>query len=114
MRHEDTAVVHVRVMSSLGGWWKQTGDAVYLRNGIIERIGSTADVQAMASSRNAQVLDFASTLEIRMAGKPDNGAWILGDCWDDELWSDSPHRRQLDDLYPNSPVVLNRKRSQGG
>src|SRR5450756_387024 len=29
MRHEDTALLHVRVMSSLDGWWKQTGDAVY-------------------------------------------------------------------------------------
>jgi predicted amidohydrolase YtcJ len=147
MRHEDSALLHVRVMSSVDGWWKQTGDALYLRNGIIERIGSTADVLVMASSRNAQVLDFAGTpgatcypafmdshlhldlygfsllhvnlngetsldgaLErIRLAGRPDSGAWIRGDCWDDELWSDSPHRRQLDDLYPNSPVVLNRK-----
>ncbi len=147
MQHEDTAVLHVRVMSSLGRWWKQTGDAMYLRNSIIDRIGSTTDVQAMAASNNARVLDFAGMLgatcypafmdshlhldlygfsllhinlngetsldgalkRIRLSGKPDNGAWIRGDCWDDELWSDSPHRRQLDDLYLNSPVVLNRK-----
>ena len=147
MRHEETALLHVRVMSSLDGWWKQTGDALYLRNGIIERSGNTAVIREMAYSTRAQVLDFADmpgatcypafmdshlhldlygfsllhvnlngetsldgALErIRMAGKPDNGSWILGDCWDDELWSDSPHRRQLDDLYPNSPVVLNRK-----
>jgi predicted amidohydrolase YtcJ len=147
MQHEDIALLNVRVMSSLGGWWKHTGDALYLRNGIIYRIGSTADVQAMASSRNAQVLDSAGTPgatcypafmdshlhldlygfsllhvnlngetsldgaldRIRLAGRPDNGAWVRGDCWDDELWSDSPHRRQLDELYANSPVVLNRK-----
>ena len=133
MRHEDTALLHVRVMSSLDGWWKQTGDALYLRNGIIERIGNTADIREMASSTSAQVLDFSGTpgatcypafmdshlhldlygfsllhvnlngetsldgaLErIRLAGRPDNGTWICGDCWDDELWSDSPHRRQL-------------------
>ncbi|MCX6085672.1 MAG: amidohydrolase [Caldiserica bacterium] len=147
MQHEDVALLHVRVMTSLGGWWKPTGDALYLRNGIIERIGSAADLHALASSRNARVLDFADTpgaacfpafmdahlhldlygfslqnvdlngttsmnaaLErIRLAGRPDNGAWIHGDCWDDELWSHGPHRHQLDDLYPNSPVVLNRK-----
>jgi len=147
MLHEDTALLHVKTMSSLDGWWKQTGDALYLRNGIIDRIGSTADVKTMASSKDAHVLDFASmpgatcypafmdshlhldlygfsllhinlngetsldgALErIRLAGRPDNGAWIRGDCWDDELWSDSPHRRQLDELYSNSPVVLHRK-----
>jgi predicted amidohydrolase YtcJ len=147
MHHEDIAVLHVRVMASLEGCWKPTGDALYLRNGIIERIGSTADVQAIASSKDAQVLDFAGTPgatcfpafmdahlhldlygfsllnvnlngatsldavlgRIRLAGRLDNGAWIHGDCWDDELWSNGPHRRQLDDLYPNSPVVLNRK-----
>jgi predicted amidohydrolase YtcJ len=47
---------------SLGGWWTQTGDALYLRNGIIDHNGGNDDVQAMASSRNAQVLGFASTL----------------------------------------------------
>ncbi|MHB8070764.1 MAG: amidohydrolase [Candidatus Cryosericum sp.] len=46
---------------------------------------------------------------IRACEKPDNGAWISGDCWDDELWSTKPHRKQLDDLYKNSPLVLNRK-----
>jgi hypothetical protein len=147
MQHEERALLHVRVMSSLGGWWKQTGEALYARDGIIDRIGSTADIQDMASSRNAQTLDFAGTrgatcypafmdahlhldlygfsllrlnlngeasldgaLErIRLAARPDSGAWVRGDCWDDELWSKSPHRRQLDDLYPNSPVVLSRK-----
>ncbi|HWQ21868.1 MAG TPA: amidohydrolase family protein, partial [Clostridia bacterium] len=147
MQHEDAALLHVRVMSSLGGWWKQTGDALYLRNGVIKRVGSTADVQAMASGGSAHVLDFAGTPEatcypafmdahlhldlygfsllhvnlngetslggalgrIRAAGRPDNGAWVRGDCWDDELWHDGPHRRQLDDLYKDSPVVLNRK-----
>jgi hypothetical protein len=147
MQREDTALLNVRVMSSLSGWWKQTGDALYLRDGIVDRIGSTNDIQTMASGRNARVLDFADTpgatcypafmdahlhldlygfsllhvnlngatsldgaLEhIRLNGRPDDGAWIRGDCWDDELWSDSPNRHQLDDLYPNSPVVLNRK-----
>ena len=147
MQHEDTALLNVRVMSSQDGWWKQTGDALYLRNGIIDRIGSTADIQTTALNRSAQILDFAGKPEatcypafmdshlhldlygfsllhvnlngetsldgalnrIRLAAKPDNGAWIRGDCWDDELWSMSPNRHQLDDLYPNSPVALNRK-----
>jgi predicted amidohydrolase YtcJ len=147
MYHEDTALLHVRVMSSVGGQWRQTGDALYLRRGVITRIGSTADVQSLASSSGTRVLDFSDTpgatcypaftdshlhldlfgfsllninlngttsLDIALdrvhgCGKPDNGAWIHGDCWDDELWSARPHRHQLDDLYKSSPVVLNRK-----
>lgn len=46
---------------------------------------------------------------IRAAGRPDNGTWVYGDCWDEELWKTKPHRKQLDELYRNSPVVLNRK-----
>lgn len=147
MQHEDAALLHVKVMSWMGGWWKQTGNALYLRNGVIDRIGSIGDIQSAASGRNARILDFVDTPgaacypafmdahlhldlygfsllnvnlngetslngaveRIRAAGKPDNGAWIRGDCWDDELWHASPDRHQLDDLYPTSPVVLNRK-----
>lgn len=147
MGHEDTALLHVRVMSFVSGRWEQTGDALYMRHGVIMRIGTTAEIKSMVPSSGTCVLDFLDTpgatcypaftdshlhldlygfsllninlngatsldaaLEhIRERGKPDNGAWIRGDCWDDELWSTAPHRHQLDDLYKNSPVVLNRK-----
>lgn len=147
IQHEDVAILHARVMSSHDGHWTQSGNAMYLSNGIISRIGSTADIAAMASDRRPCVIDFEQTPEatcypafmdshlhlnlygasllsinlngvtsleaalerISAAGKADNGSWIRGDCWDDELWSVSPTRHQLDDLYRNSPVVLNRK-----
>ncbi|MEN6387317.1 MAG: amidohydrolase [Candidatus Cryosericum sp.] len=147
MNPKDTALLHVKAMSSVDGRWKQTGDAIFLSHGMIARIGATADIEPMASRADATVLDFsdkpgaacypaftdshlhldlygfsllninlngATSLDtalqrIRDSGKPDNGAWIHGDCWDDELWSTKPHRNQLDDLYKNSPLVLNRK-----
>jgi predicted amidohydrolase YtcJ len=43
------------------------------------------------------------------AGKPDDGGFIGGDCWDDELWKSAPHRRYLDAMYHDSPVALSRK-----
>lgn len=147
LQHEDIALLHVRVMSSRDGHWSQSGDAMYLNNGIISRIGSTADIAAMASGGHARIIDFEQSPEatcypaftdshlhlglygasllsidlngatsldvalerIRLAAKPDSGNWIKGDCWDDELWSEHPTRQHLDDLYRNSPVVLNRK-----
>ena len=147
IQHEDIALLHVRVLSWHTGRWIQSGDSMYLRNGIIARIGNTAEIAAMASDGRARVIDFAQTPDaacypaftdshlhlglygasllninlngmtsldaalegVRRAGKPDNGAWIRGDCWDDELWSQHPTRHQLDDLYQHSPVILNRK-----
>lgn len=147
IRHEAMALLHVRVMSSRGGRWIQSGNAIYLRNGIITHIGTNPDVEAMALSRSARIIDFSQSPDatcypaftdshlhlnlygasllsinlngmtsldaaldhIRAAGRPDVGSWIKGDCWDDELWSVRPTRHQLDELYPNSPVILNRK-----
>jgi predicted amidohydrolase YtcJ len=147
MDHKDTALLHVKVVSSVDGRWQQTGDAVLLRHGTITHIGASADIASIASGTGVSVLDFSDTpgatcypaftdshlhldlygfslLNINLngsasldtalqrihdSGKPDNGAWIHGDCWDDELWSTKPHRNQLDDLYRNSPLVLNRK-----
>lgn len=147
IQSEEIALLHVSVMSSRNGRWKQSGDALYVSNGVIARIGSSSDIAVMASRTNARVMDFAqqpgatcypaftdshlhlnlygSSLlsinlngaasldaaleQIRAARRPDDGSWVRGDCWDDELWSTSPTRHQLDELYVNSPVVLNRK-----
>jgi len=144
---KDTALLHVNVMSSVNGQWERAGDAMLMRQGVITRIGTAADIASMTTGTDACVLDFADTpgatcypaftdshlhldlygfslLNINLngatsldaalqrigdSGKPDNGAWIHGDCWDDELWSTKPHRSQLDELYRHSPLVLNRK-----
>lgn len=36
------------------------------------------------------------------------GEWLLGFGWDDHSWSEKPHRRFLDELFPNQPVLLSR------
>lgn len=36
------------------------------------------------------------------------GDWILGFGWDDNSWNEKPHRRFLDELFPNQPVVFSR------
>ncbi len=36
------------------------------------------------------------------------GDWLLGFGWDDNLWSEKPHRKLLDELFPTQPVVLSR------
>lgn len=36
------------------------------------------------------------------------GEWLLGFGWDDNHWTEKPHRKHLDQLYPSTPVVFSR------
>lgn len=47
-------------------------------------------------------------LSVKVLPQHFRGEWLIGFGWDDNQWSEKPHRAILDALYPNVPVALSR------
>lgn len=64
--------------------------------------------------------EFASGLKLSSLEKPEDlaklallpsyfrGDWIVGFGWDETKWPNSPHKKLLDQIFPNNPVFLAR------
>jgi predicted amidohydrolase YtcJ len=67
-----------------------------------------------ATGEFSQRLSLSSLKSPRdiLALKPENhhfrGDWLLGFGWDDNGWTEKPHRRVLDEWLPDKPVALSR------
>jgi len=59
-RLEQLAIINADVMSFVEGQWKTTGTGMLLEDGVIQKIGSAADILAISRDRNARLLDYKS------------------------------------------------------
>lgn len=62
-------------------------------------------------SQRLRLDDLSSPREIKNV-RPESShfreSWLLGFGWDENGWTEKPHRRYLDDWFPNTPVALSR------
>ena len=56
--NDQLAIINADIMSFADGMWRTTGTGIYLAGGVIQRIGSAADILAMAKDRNTTLLDY--------------------------------------------------------
>lgn len=56
--NDQLAIINADIMSFADGMWRTTGTGIYLAGGVIQRIGSAADILAMSKDRNTTLLDY--------------------------------------------------------
>lgn len=67
---------------------------------------ATGEIQLRLNLRDLKSPEKVSELSVKDHNS--KGGWLIGFGYDDNLWSQKPHRCFLDQVFPNQPVVFSR------
>lgn len=67
---------------------------------------ATGEIQLRLNLRGLKSPSDLKNLEIKDTNK--KGGWLIGFGYDESEWSEKPHRKFLDEIFPEIPVVFSR------